>query len=251
VYHGRMTVFRATVAVAASALLLVAGTALAGERWVPVVAQVTGADGSYWNTELWIANLGGSVGTYAVTFLPSAQNNGRLLVDEPAAESLGPHETVHLKDVVPPGSSGALRVLLSDNLVVRCRLYNTRGGSSVGQFVPALSNAELVPSGGQATLVPLVRSAQFRTNVGLFNPGANPIKVRARVFDEHGREVGQTDYALEPGSQVQVNDFLLAFKVERADAHQVALSAESAFAAYGSIVDARSGAPTLVLPVVR
>ena len=246
-----MTVFRAAASVAALALLLVAGPAVAAERWVPVVAQLTGADGSYWNTELWVANLGGSVGTYAVTFLPSAQDNGRLLVEDPAAESLGPHETVHLKDVVPPGGSGALRVVLSDNLVVRCRLYNTRGGSSVGQFVPALSNAELVPSGGHATLVPLVRSAQFRTNVGLFNPGANPIKVRAAVFDEHGREVGQADYALEPGSQVQINDFLLAFKVERADAHQVALTAEGAFAAYASIVDVRSGAPTLVLPVVR
>lgn len=246
-----MTVSRPVVAVAASALLLVAGASLATERWVPVVAQVTGADGSYWNTELWIANLGGSVGTYAITFLPSAEDNGHLLLEDPATASLGPHETVHLKNVVPQGGSGALRVLLSDNLVVRCRLYNTRGGSSVGQFVPALAGSELIPSGGHGTLVPLVRSAQFRTNVGIFNPGANPIKVRATVFDEHGREVGQTDYALAPGSQSQINDFLLAFKIERADAHQVALSAEGAFAAYASIVDARSGAPTLVLPVVR
>jgi len=187
-----MTVSRPVVAVAASALLLVAGASLATERWVPVVAQVTGADGSYWNTELWIANLGGSVGTYAITFLPSAEDNGHLLLEDPATASLGPHETVHLKNVVPQGGSGALRVLLSDNLVVRCRLYNTRGGSSVGQFVPALAGSELIPSGGHGTLVPLVRSAQFRTNVGIFNPGANPIKVRATVFDEHGREVGTT-----------------------------------------------------------
>ncbi len=231
--------------------LAVAAPAVAGERWVPVVAQISGADGSYWNTELWIANLGGSVGTYAITFLPAGQDNSRLLVEDPARESLGPNETVHLKDVVPPGGSGALRVTASDNLVVRCRLHNSRGGASVGQFVPALSGDELVPAASTATLVPLVRSSQFRTNVGLFNPGSNPIRVLAVVFDERGREAGRTEYALEPGSQVQVNDFLLAFKVERADAFQVQLSAEAPFAAYASIVDARSGAPTLVLPVVR
>lgn len=232
-------------------VVLAASGGAATEFWVPVVAQVPGADGSYWNTELWIANLGGSVGTYGFVFLPAGGDNGRLLVDDPAAESLGPNETVHLRNVVPAGSTGALRVVASGNLVVRCRLHNTRGGASVGQFVPALAADELVPTGATATLVPLIRSSQFRTNVGFFNPGANPIAVQAAVYDERGRELGRTEYRLGAGSQTQVNDFLLAFKVDRAEAAQVQLTAEAPFAAYASIVDARSGAPTLVLPVIR
>ena len=37
--------------------VLAASSAWAGELFVPVVAQVEGSDGSYWNTELWLANL--------------------------------------------------------------------------------------------------------------------------------------------------------------------------------------------------
>ncbi len=239
------------VAAVVSVLLLAAAGASALERWLPVVAQTPGADGSYWNTELWLANLSSGTATYAITFLPSGADNTERLLAEPRQSTLGPNQVVYLKDVVPPGSSGALRLITSRPVAVRCRLYNAQGRGTVGQMVPALTAEELVGVDQRAHLFPLLRSPMLRTNVGLFNPGTSPITVHAEVVDAAGETVGQADYPLAPGCQAQVNDFLLAFKVSRSDGHSVVLSGEGPFAAYASVVDSRTGAPSLILPEVR
>ena len=103
---------------------------------------------------------------------------------------------------------------------------------------------------GGSNLV-LVRSSSFRTNVGFFNPGENAIRVHAVLVDAHGQRVGAASYGVEPGSQVQINDFLLSYRVSKADGYQVVLTANDTFAAYATIVDSRSGAAVFVLPVVR
>jgi hypothetical protein len=229
----------------------VAATASAEVRYVPVVAQIQGADGSYWNTELWVANLSSAAGTYALTFLPSDSDNTDALLDTPATESLAPGQTVYLKDVVPPRSRGALRVVCSDGVTVACRLYNAQGRGSVGVMVPALTSDELVPPGLSGTLVPLLRSPRARTNVGLLNPSTDPIEVRAVVRDPSGAQVATVTYALQPGSHTQINDVLLGFDIVRSEGHQMALEGSGRFAAYASVVDSHTGSPTLVLPVVR
>ncbi len=230
-------------------LVLAAGPAVAGEYFVPAVAQLKGADGAYWNTELWVVNTGESEGSYALTFLPSRRNNARLLLEEGAVHTLGPHRAVHLNDVVPVGGVGALRVVTSPDVLVQCRLFNASRSGSLGQMVPALTTAEMIQPGERAMLFPLVRSPRFRTNVGFFNPNPNAIEVVATILDPEGRRVSRVTYRLEPGEQAQVNDVLLAFKVERSEGHQMVVEAEGAFAAYASLVDNRSGAPTLVQPI--
>lgn len=246
-----MAARRQLMMVSAALVLLSAVTVRAGERFVPVVAQVKGANGSYWNTEIWVSNLSGSVGTYALTFLPAGRDNGQILMAEAVGEPIAAGETIHLKGVVPPGRAGALRVVASDGVIVRCRVYNARSRGSVGQMVPALSREEMIGPGSEGFLVPLVRSGQFRTNVGLFNPGENPIHVHVEVRDHTGKRIGAASYGLDPGSQTQINDFLLQFKVSRADGFQAVLSADDWFTAYATIVDTRSGASTFISPTVR
>jgi hypothetical protein len=231
--------------------LLLAAPMAAEELWVPVVAQIEGAEGSYWNTELWLANLSAGTGTCAVTFLPAGADNTEALLAEATPVNLPPGEITCLKDVVPPRSTGALRVVTSDGVAVRCRLYNAKGHGAVGQIIPAMNRRELVPADARAHLFPLMRSPQSRTNVGLLNPGSSPIRVRATVLDSRGQTVGGAEYPLAPGSQTQINDFLLAFRIERAEGHSVVLSAAAPFAAYASIVDSRTGAPTLILPEIE
>jgi hypothetical protein len=232
-------------------VLALAAPLAADELWVPVVAQVEGAEGSYWNTELWLANLSAGTGTCAVTFLPAGADNTDALMAEATPVNLPPGEITCLKDVVPPRSTGALRVVTSGGVAVRCRLYNAKGRGAVGQIIPALTRGQLVPADARAHLFPLLRSPQARTNVGLFNPNGSPIRVRATVLDPRGQTVGSAEYPLAPGSQTQVNDYLLSFRVERADGYSVVLTAAAPFAAYASIVDSRTGAPTLILPEIE
>ncbi len=229
--------------------LLIAASAAAGEYFVPAVAQVKGADGAYWNTELWVVNTGNSVGSYAVTFLPARRDNARLLLGEGGARAIGPHRTVHLRDAVPAGEIGALRIVTTPDVLVTCRVFNASHVGSLGQIVPALTVDDMIQAGERAVLFPLVRSARFRTNVGFFNPNPNAIAVVATVIDDEGRRVARTTYRVEPGAQVQMNDVLLSFGVRSADGYQMVVEAEGAFAAYASLVDNRIGAPTLVQPV--
>ena len=165
--------------------------------------------------------------------------------------TIGAGKTVHLQDVVPPGRTGALRIVASDGVSVTCRLYNARGQGSVGQVVPALDRDEMVPEGARAHLSPLLRSSQHRTNVGLFTAAVRPVEVIATLLDAEGAEVGRTTYTLQPGSNLQVNDFLLGFQVDRADGHRLVLTGDGPFTAYASIVDARTGAPTFLSAVIE
>lgn len=238
-----------TIFAVAISLLACVG-AEATELYVPVVAQVRGMESAYWNTELWATNVGESPGTLAVTFLPANENNGAELYSEGRAHSLDAGATIHLENVVPAGKNGALRLVTSGDVVVQCRLFNTTRSGSLGQIIPVLTRRDLIPAGAKAVLMPLNRSAGFRTNVGFFNPNGSTIRVQVAVIDGSGELVTRVNYTLPPGSQTQINDALLSYDVKRAESYRMVIEAEAAFAAYASLVDTRSGAPTLISPVV-
>ncbi len=232
-------------------VFLMAAPVIAGEYFIPAVAQLKGADGSYWNTELWVVNTGDSAGSYSLTFLPSRQNNAQLLLAEPVTtHALGPHQAVYLKDVVPRGKAGALRLVTSPNVLAQCRVFNASRSGSLGQMVPALTQDQMIQPGQAAVLFPLVRSARFRTNVGFFNPNPYRIDVVATLFGVDGNQVARMTYTLEPGAQAQINDILLSYRVDRSQGHQLVVEAEGPFAAYASLVDNQSGDPTLVRPIL-
>ncbi len=232
-------------------ILAVSSLAGAGEGFIPVVAQSRGSGGSFWSTELWISNPTSRTGSYGLVFLPAGHDNSRLLSTEPELHEITAGATVHLNDVVPPDSIGALRVVMSRGLVVRCRVFNTRGRGSAGQLVPLLTVDQMIQPGDTGVLVPLLRGGQFRTNLGVFNPSPNPVPVRIEVRDQAGEIVGETSYNVEAGSQLQLNDVLLGFRLSHCDGCQALVTASGPVAAYASLVDNRSGAATFVLPAVR
>jgi hypothetical protein len=232
-------------------LVLASVPASAVERFIPVVAQTPGSGGAYWSTELWVTNLSPHTGTYGLVFLPTGVDNSERLLRQAEPVEIAPGATHYLDDVVPPDSTGALRVLASEGVVVQCHLYSVQGQGSQGQMVPALRRDEMIPVGSWGELVPLLRSSQYRTNVGLFNPASRLLKVRAVLVNPEGKDVGRAEYSLEPGSQTQLNDFLLGFKVVHSDGHRVRLSGDGPFTAYASIVDARTGSPAYVSPEIH
>lgn len=232
-------------------LMLASMPASAVERFIPVVAQTPGSGGAYWSTELWITNLSSRTGTYGLVFLPSGADNSERLLRQAEPVEIVAGATHYLTGVVPPDSTGALRIISSEGVVIQCHLYSVQGQGSEGQMVPALKREEMIPVGSWGELVPLLRSSQYRTNVGLFNPTSRLLKVHAVLMNPDGKPVGQAEYSLEPGSQTQLNDFLLGFKVVHSDGHRVMLSGDGPFAAYASIVDARTGSPAYVSPEIH
>jgi hypothetical protein len=229
----------------------VAVTALAGDGFIPVVAQTRGAGGSFWNTELWISNPTSRKGSYGLVFLPSGHDNTRLLSVEPEGRDIAAGATVHLTGVVPPNSTGALRVVTTDGLVVRCRVFNTRGRGSAGQMVPLLTVGTMIQPGERGILVPLLRGGQLRTNLGVFNPSPHAVAVQIEILDGSGETVGGASYNVEAGSQLQLNDVLLGFRVTGCERCRGIVTANGPVAAYAAVVDNRTGAATFIQPAIR
>ncbi len=227
------------------ATLFIASLACADELFVPMVGQKQGQDGAWWNTEVWICNTATSTGGYAVVFLPGGQANAEGLRADPALEDLPPGTTVYRDDLVPEGSVGVLRVLTTPGVVVFTRVFNAAGRGSFGQGIPALPRSAATKPGDLAQLVGLRRTPQFRTNIALFNPSAENGIVRMRVYLQNGEVAGEESYRLAPGGYLQLDDALHAFGVGRGEHVRAELSGTVPFFALASVIDARSGAPTL------
>lgn len=233
----------------AAGLVLVAATAAAEEFFILGVAQRQGQDGAWWNTEVWIVNTTSATGGYAAVFLPAGQGNLDGLQAEPPLEDLPPGATVHRADLVPQGGVGVLRVVCTPGVVAYARVFNAAGRGSFGQGMPALQRGAAVRPGEIAHLVGLRRTPQFRTNVAVFNPGTENGTVRLRLLSARGEVLGEQPYRLAPGGYLQVDDALHAFQVSRGEHLRAELTGSVPFLAFAAVIDTRSGAPTLVLPV--
>ncbi|MFH1175926.1 MAG: hypothetical protein V1750_00865 [Acidobacteriota bacterium] len=230
--------------------VLMAALAAGEEFFIPVAAQKEGADGSWWNTEVWLSNTTASTAGYAAIFLPGlSANNLERLQAEPPMEDIAPRATLCRSDLVPQGSSGALRVLTTPGVVVYARVFNAAGRGSSGQGLRALPRSAAVRPGEIAYLVGLRRTPQFRTSVGLLNPNLEGCAVRALLLSQRGETVGEQQYRLGPGAVLVLDEILHSLGVVRGEHMRLELSGTAPFFAYAQVIDTRSGAPTLQLPL--
>ncbi|MFI5142771.1 MAG: hypothetical protein ACHQHM_01935, partial [Thermoanaerobaculales bacterium] len=229
-----------------SALTLLAAAAVGAEEYfVPMVGQRQGADGAWWNTEAWVTNTAANTGGYAVVFLAGGQANTEGLRAEPELEDLGPGATVYRSDLVPEGKIGVLRFITTPGVVIFVRVFNAAGRGSFGQGMTPLTRAAATRPGEIAHLVGLRRTPQFRTNIALFSPSLEA-SLRVRIIHANGSVAGDESFRLAPGGYVQLDDVLHAFGVPRGEHLRAELTGTAPFFAFASVIDARSGAPTLV-----
>lgn len=235
------------VASLALALAVAAGSVAADELFVPMVGQKQGLDGAWWNTELWVANPTASTATFALQFLPGGKPNGEALRSEPRGEELAAGATYYSSEVVPDDQTGVLRIVTTPGTIVYVRVFNSAGKGSFGLGMPAMSRNAATRPGEIAHLVGLRRSAAYRTNIALFNPSQDNGTVRVRIVGPRGEVVGEESFGLAPGGYLQLNDALHTFGVQRADNLRAEVSGTIPLFALASVIDNRSGAPTLVL----
>ena len=231
-------------------VLALAVPVAAEELFIPMVAQKQGLDGAWWNTEVWVSNTGSTTGGYAAVFLPGGQPNLEALRSDPALEDLPPGATAYRNDLVPEGSVGVLRFVTTPGVVVFTRVYNAAGRGSFGQGIPALPKSAAVRQGDIGQLLGLRRTPQFRTNISLFNPSQDHGVVRVRLLTQRGEVVADESYRLSAGGYIQLDDAHHALGVSRGEHLRAEVSGTVPFFAFASVIDARSGAPTLV-PVLR
>jgi len=227
--------------------VLAAGSVAADELFVPMVGQKQGQDGAWWNTEIWVVNPTASIATFAVQFLPAGKPNPEALRSEPSSEELAAGATFYSSEVVPDGQTGVLRIVTTPGTIVYARVFNSAGKGSFGQGIPALNRNAATRPGEIAHLIGLRRSAQYRTNIALFNPSQDNGKIRVRIVGPRGEVVGEESFGLAPGGYLPLNDVLHTFGLQRGDNVRAEVSGTVPLFALASVIDTRSGAPTLVL----
>lgn len=238
------------VGVALLALAASAASATADELFVPAAVHRQGPDGAWWNTEVWVSNTTAAVAGYGCVFLPANRpSNLEELRLELALVDVGPRATVFRNDLVPEGLSGALRCVTTPGVVIYARQANAAGKASSALGMPALSRNGAIRPGEVANLVGLRRTPQYRTVVGIVNPTPEPAAVQVRLYSQAGDLVHEYTYQVGAGVVLQLEEMLHAFGVVRAENMRAELSASSPFFTYASVIDARSGAPTLILPL--
>lgn len=228
------------------AMIAAVGMASGEELFVPMVAQRQGLDGAWWNTEVWISNPTVNTGSYAAVFLPAGQPNLEGLRADPPPEDLPPGATVYRNDLIPEGGIGVLRFVTTPGVVVFSRVFNAAGRGSFGQGMPAMPKSAATRPGEIAQLVGLRRTPAFRTNISLFNPSTESGVVHVRLYLQHGEVAGEESYRLAPGGYLQLVDALHALGVPRGEHVRAEVTGTVPFFAFASVIDARSGAPTLV-----
>lgn len=232
------------------ALLLLAVSSAAEDLFVPVAVQRSGREGSWWNTEVHVINTTADLAHWAAVFLPAGKNNGELLrLELEPEEALLGHASTVRTDLVPEGSLGALRFVVSPGVAVWARIYNASGKLAASQTLPGMRREQALRRGEVGHLVGLRRNAQFQTNLFLFCPGLEGATVRVRVVGERGERFGDQTYGLAPGGMLVLDDFLLVLGVPRDEVVRAEVVGSAPFFALASVVESRSGVATLHWPL--
>ena len=231
----------------------------ASPQVVPGAVHGKGLNGTTWRTDLAVFNPTDDPMTVTLEYLADGHRN---LTPPPGLEiELLPQATRVLEDVLAQmpylagdGLKGSLRATADDAArlrpVVTGRTSNITADGTFGQALPAVDPEAARP--GTAMLTGLAEDSRFRTNLGLVNledEDADGLVVWVR--DAAGARVGSIS-----GLQVMAASGLqlvgvarLAGVSERLDLFSLEVETQGRrVVPYASVVDNRTGDPSLILP---
>lgn len=189
--------------------LLVTASRLRRDAYLPAAARSPGRFGSFFRTDLKLANPWSSPVNVRVSYYPSKGAGPFQLV-----LSLGAWETRLFEDVLssvlglPEDSAGALRLtVLGDvpGFVASSRTYAEESAKSYGLAIGVLENAEAV-AGERIALTFLSSSPETRTNLGFLETFGIPTRVRVTLLDVAGKSLAIQELLLDRYEAVQWND---------------------------------------------
>jgi PKD repeat protein len=219
---------------------------------VPAAAHAPGAEGSLWRTDIAVVNPGASPASLALTFVPV---DGAPVARTSSLAAGGTREwadvLVSLFGVAADANvSGAIGISSDAALCVASRTFNQDASGTFGGFLPAVAPGDGLSPGDAGVLPHLVRNALFRTNVGVANLGAAAATARLRLYGADGAAAGAPiDVTVPAGGLVQVVD---PFGVAGAGDRDIAYATVEVLTpgglawAYASVIDNRTGDPTIV-----
>ncbi len=220
---------------------------------VPAASHNPGAEGTFWTTDLALANVGGSTALITLEFLPERIDNSGGGQVSPNV-SLSRNTTTLLRDVVKSkfgidDGKGVLVVRSTQPIVVTARVYTAApGGGTTGHGLETVPFD--VPS-VQPRVLPGVRLLDgFRTNVGVVT-GQTWASVRFRLLDHDGLLLGEKWASVPAASMRQwsVQNLFGQDLIAVPDpVGSLLVDADADFFTYLVVVDGSSQDPVMFVP---
>jgi hypothetical protein len=174
--------------------------------YLPGVARITGLNRAFFSSDVSFANIGDEPATVEVAFLEHDRNN---LSAPTAFLNLGPHQTLQMDDALwtlfgRSETYGGLAVESDDSsqIVVAERIYTYSGAGTVGQQVDAIPEEGFFERG---SILGLRQDADFRSNIGLFNPQPVEARMGLTLRRSDGMKIAETAILVPPRGYVQKN----------------------------------------------
>jgi hypothetical protein len=203
---------------------------------IPAAASSPGAFGTDWRTDLRIVPDAGA-SSLTATFYPT---DGSAPVVKGYIFRHG--REIFVNDVVADmGADGSGALWLETPLgriAATSRTYNLTDDGTFGQFIPAENRYAPIA----VTAIGVDKSADYRTNIGMFNPWDSDSTVTIRLISDQGSLLGSRTLAIGSRRHHQINDIFRALGVAPRMNCRVDLRGEPlGVLGYASVIDNRSG----------
>ena len=224
--------------------------------FIPAAALASGAQGSFYQTDVDLNNPGDQPVEYQFMWYPRGQDNSEPTTSE--TFTLGAGMSVRYGNVLSevfglePNSLGALMVLSSSpDLLAMSRTYNSPEGEDAGTFgqaIPAVAPSEFIQSGERRRILFASENDDLRFNVGCQNGGDGSLVVNLELFDHEGISLGTEMMILRAWGNDQLNRVLQDYMPVNGYVDVWTTQAGKSFYCYGSVLDNVTSDPTTVLP---
>ncbi len=224
--------------------------------FVPAAALASGAEGSFYQTDLDLNNADGVAVEYQLRWLPRGEDCSEPVTSE--TFTLDPGMSVRYANVLSevfglePDALGALMVVAtSPDLLAMSRTYNIPEGKSAGTFgqsMPALVQNDFIESGERRRILFAGEDEGLRFNVGCQNGGDGTMVVNLELFDHEGTSLEQTMMILRPWGNDQLNRVFQDYTPVHGYVDVWTTQSGRRFTCYGSAVDNVTSDPTTIPP---
>jgi hypothetical protein len=216
--------------------------------YLPGVARITGLNGTFFSSDVSFANIGDDPATVEVSFLEHDRDNRSAPT---AFLSLSPHQTLQMDDALwtlfgRSETYGGLAVESEDSsqIVVAERIYTYSGAGTVGQQVDAIHEEGFFERG---SILGLRQDADFRSNIGLFNPQPVEAWMGLTLRRSDGTKIAETAVLVPPRGYVQKNLAVFFPDVELEEGKVLTLTVDAGnldVFAFAAVIDNLSQDPT-------
>lgn len=254
---GKVTAYASVVDNNTQDPLLVSGVPLGAstskDYVLPGVADLNSPFAS-WRTDMRVFNSGTSAQTASVTFYPL----GNAGAPQATTLSINPGEVKTIDNTLQTlfGSAAAnlggaihISTLNDSSLVVTGRTFNKTDTGTYGQFIPAITPADAVGTGGRVLQILQVEdSPRYRTNLGIAEVTGKPATVEVTIILPDSRVSPRIEIPLAANEyrQESIISSLGLGNVYNARIAIRVTSGEGKVSAYGSVIDRQTQDPTYV-----